>query len=40
VRAGERPRSVLLNLVSGSAQDSDLRASDYQKPLPDSVGHG
>jgi hypothetical protein len=26
-------------LVSGSAQDANLRASDYQKLLPDGAGH-
>jgi hypothetical protein len=33
VRGGERPQVVPLNLVSGSAQDANLLASDYQEPL-------
>jgi hypothetical protein len=30
---------ALLNLASGLVQGANLRASDYQKPLPDSAGH-
>jgi hypothetical protein len=39
VRGGERPRLAPQNLVTGSAQGTNLRASDYQKPLPVSAGH-
>ncbi len=39
MRGGERPQLVPLNLVSGSAQDANLLASDYQNPLQDSAGH-
>jgi hypothetical protein len=39
VRGGERPQLVRLSLVSGSAQGTNLRASDYQKPLPDNASH-
>jgi hypothetical protein len=39
--AGRRaPQLVRSNRVSGSAQDANLLTSDYQKPLPDSAGHG
>jgi hypothetical protein len=40
VRGGERPQLVRPNRVSGSAQDANLLTSNYQKPLPDSAGHG
>jgi hypothetical protein len=39
VRGGERPQSVPSIPVSGLARRTNLRASDYQKPLPDSAGH-
>ncbi len=31
---GERPLLTPQNLLPGSAQSANLRASDYQKPLP------
>jgi len=37
VRGGERRQLVPPNLVSGSAEDAKLPASDYQKRLPDNT---
>jgi hypothetical protein len=37
--AGRRAPAIGSELMSDSVQDSDLRASDYQHPLPDSSGH-
>ena len=37
MRGDELPQLIPLNLVSRSVQDANLRASDYQKPLPDST---
>ena len=37
VRGGERPQLVPPNLVSGSAEDANLPASDYQKRLQDNT---
>ena len=37
--AGRRAPAIGSELMSDSVQDSDLRASDYEKSLLDSAGH-
>jgi hypothetical protein len=38
VQGGKFTQLVPLNLISRSAQDANLRASNYRDPLPDSAG--